>query len=30
MPGVRAVVTHEDVPGSPVHGRGKADLMVGE
>lgn len=28
MPGVRAVVTHEDVPGSPVHGRGKADRPV--
>lgn len=28
MPGVRAVVTHEDVPGSPVHGRGRADRPV--
>ncbi|CAM5619094.1 CO/xanthine dehydrogenase Mo-binding subunit OS=Streptomyces violarus OX=67380 GN=FHS41_003972 PE=4 SV=1 [Streptomyces violarus] len=25
MPGVRAVVTHEDVPGTPVLGRGTAD-----
>lgn len=25
MPGVRAVVTHEDVPGVSLHGRGKAD-----
>lgn len=29
MPGVRAVVTHEDVPGSPLHGRGgQADRPV--
>src|SRR5690606_6422442 len=28
MPGVRAVVTHEDVPGSPTHGRGTADRPV--
>ena len=28
MPGVRAVVTHEDVPGSPLVGRGKADRPV--
>lgn len=25
MPGVRAVVTHEDVPGEPLHGRRTAD-----
>ncbi|MFY1678512.1 xanthine dehydrogenase family protein molybdopterin-binding subunit [Streptomyces sp. WMMC905] len=28
MPGVRMVVTHEDVPGSPLHGRGRADRPV--
>lgn len=28
MPGVRAVVTHEDIPGRPLHGRGKADRPV--
>lgn len=28
MPGVRAVVTHEDVPGSAAHGRGIADRPV--
>ncbi len=29
MPGVRAVVTHEDVPGTPLHGRGsRADRPV--
>src|SRR5690606_11271000 len=28
MPGVRAVVTHEDVPGRDVHGRGKSDRPV--
>ncbi|MGX1030223.1 CO/xanthine dehydrogenase Mo-binding subunit [Streptomyces ambofaciens] len=29
MPGVRAVVTHEDVPGTPLHGRGShADRPV--
>ncbi|HET9381179.1 MAG TPA: oxidoreductase, partial [Streptomyces sp.] len=28
MPGVRAVITHEDVPGDPLHGRGKADRPV--
>ncbi len=28
MPGVRAVVTHEDVPGTPVLGRGTADRPV--
>ncbi|MBJ6619824.1 hypothetical protein H4N49_13700 [Streptomyces sp. DHE17-7] len=25
MPGVRAVVTHEDVPGTPLHGRGPCE-----
>src|SRR5690242_3931204 len=28
MPGVRAVVTHEDVPGEPMHGRRVADRPV--
>ncbi|PWI10314.1 oxidoreductase [Streptomyces sp. NWU339] len=28
MPGVRAVVTHEDVPGDPLYGRGRADRPV--
>lgn len=28
MPGVRAVITHEDVPGTPLHGRGRADRPV--
>ncbi|MFI6349536.1 xanthine dehydrogenase family protein molybdopterin-binding subunit [Streptomyces sp. NPDC050560] len=28
MPGVRAVVTHEDVPGTPAHGRRTADRPV--
>ena len=28
MPGVRAVVTHEDVPGDALHGRGTADRPV--
>ncbi|MCZ0972632.1 hypothetical protein O1L55_16970 [Streptomyces albulus] len=28
MPGVRAVVTHEDVPGDKGHGRGVADRPV--
>ena len=28
MPGVRAVVTHEDVPGGAPHGRGTADRPV--
>lgn len=28
MPGVHAVVTHEDVPGTALHGRGKADRPV--
>ncbi|MER6926575.1 oxidoreductase, partial [Streptomyces spiralis] len=28
MPGVRAVVTHEDVPGRPLYGRGTADRPV--
>lgn len=28
MPGVRAVITHEDVPGSALHGRGRADRPV--
>ncbi|MGW9022741.1 xanthine dehydrogenase family protein molybdopterin-binding subunit [Streptomyces sp. NPDC055722] len=28
MPGVRAVVTHEDVPGGALHGRGTADRPV--
>ncbi|MGV9235553.1 xanthine dehydrogenase family protein molybdopterin-binding subunit, partial [Streptomyces nigra] len=28
MPGVHAVVTHEDVPGSPLLGRGRADRPV--
>ncbi|MFH8340286.1 xanthine dehydrogenase family protein molybdopterin-binding subunit [Streptomyces sp. AM6-12] len=28
MPGVRAVITHEDVPGTPRHGRGTPDRPV--
>src|SRR5689334_4497107 len=28
MPGVRAVVTHEDVPGEAIHGRRVADRPV--